>query len=153
MTSAGLFTRSMTFAIVKVFPEPVTPSRVWWRFPSLTPRARFSIAPGWPPCGVKPETISNRPSFGSQAIRKNYQGAARGASLNPRPEHTTFQVSARDEDENPQRHSRRASVRPILLGTGSRGRAEEGPARLRRLGSRRCGLLRRYRRRYLQAKT
>ena len=37
----------MTFAIVNVFPEPVTPSSVSNWLPSLNPLTNFSIACGW----------------------------------------------------------------------------------------------------------
>ena len=37
MTSAGRFTRAMTFAIVNVLPEPVTPSRTWCASAALEP--------------------------------------------------------------------------------------------------------------------
>jgi hypothetical protein len=41
----------MTFAIVKVLPEPVTPSSVWNDSPSFTPSTSLAIASGWSPAG------------------------------------------------------------------------------------------------------
>ena len=46
MISVGLFNFSMTFAMVNVLPDPVTPSRVWHWLPSLKPFTRASIACG-----------------------------------------------------------------------------------------------------------
>ena len=43
----------MTFAMVKVLPEPVTPSSVWYDSPSRMPSTSFSIASGWSPAGRK----------------------------------------------------------------------------------------------------
>ena len=43
----------MTLAIVKVLPEPVTPSSTCSSRPSSTPRASFSMACGWSPVGLK----------------------------------------------------------------------------------------------------
>jgi hypothetical protein len=43
----------MTFAIVYVFPEPVTPSSVWKASPSRMPSASLAIASGWSPAGGK----------------------------------------------------------------------------------------------------
>src|SRR3989344_9147914 len=51
MTRAGLPHLAMTFAIVKVFPEPVTPRSVWSRLPALRPFTSVSIATGWSPAG------------------------------------------------------------------------------------------------------
>ena len=47
----GAIDCSMTFAIVKVLPEPVTPRRTWWRSPSLTARTSCAMASGWSPRG------------------------------------------------------------------------------------------------------
>ena len=46
ITSVGRCIRSMTFAIVKVFPEPVTPRRVWACKPSSRPSTSPAIASG-----------------------------------------------------------------------------------------------------------
>src|SRR5882672_2487633 len=43
----------MTFAIVKVLPDPVTPSSVWDARPSSMPSMSFAIASGWSPDGAK----------------------------------------------------------------------------------------------------
>jgi len=45
-TSAGRPKRAMTFAMVNVFPEPVTPSSVWYESPSRIPSTSLSIASG-----------------------------------------------------------------------------------------------------------
>ena len=46
MTRVGICTFSMTFAMVKVLPEPVTPSSTCSLSPRFTPSASFSIACG-----------------------------------------------------------------------------------------------------------
>jgi hypothetical protein len=46
ITSVGFWTFSMTLAMVKVFPVPVTPRRVWYGSPRTTPSARPSMAVG-----------------------------------------------------------------------------------------------------------
>ena len=43
--------------MVKVLPEPVTPSSTWVRSLSLTPSTRSLIAVGWSPAGSKSDTI------------------------------------------------------------------------------------------------
>jgi len=45
----------MTFAIVKVLPEPVTPRSVCTWLPSLKPCTKASMASGWSPVGAKSE--------------------------------------------------------------------------------------------------
>jgi hypothetical protein len=52
----------MTFAIVYVLPEPVTPSSVWQTRPSFSPCVRRSIASGWSPAGAMAswETTASR---------------------------------------------------------------------------------------------
>jgi hypothetical protein len=50
-TIAGRPSRAITLAIVKVLPEPVTPSSVWKLRPSLTPSTSWAIAAGWSPAG------------------------------------------------------------------------------------------------------
>jgi hypothetical protein len=45
-TIAGLPRRAITLAIVKVLPEPVTPSSVWKLKPSATPSTSCSMACG-----------------------------------------------------------------------------------------------------------
>ena len=42
---------SMTLAMVKVLPEPVTPSRTWCFSPAKTPRTSWPMASGWSPQG------------------------------------------------------------------------------------------------------
>jgi hypothetical protein len=39
------------FAIVKVFPEPVTPSNVWCMFPARIDFTSLAIAWAWSPSG------------------------------------------------------------------------------------------------------
>jgi hypothetical protein len=51
MISVGRSHWAMTFAIVKVFPEPVTPSSVWCRWPARIDATSRSIACGWSPVG------------------------------------------------------------------------------------------------------
>ena len=48
---AGRPSRAITLAIVKVLPEPVTPSSVWKASPSRTPSTSLAIASGWSPDG------------------------------------------------------------------------------------------------------
>lgn len=49
----------MTFAIVKVLPEPVTPSSVWYFIPASKPAVSFAIASGWSPVGANGECKRN----------------------------------------------------------------------------------------------
>jgi hypothetical protein len=51
ITNAGLPYWAITFAMVKVLPEPVTPSSVWLGLPLRSPSTSFSIACGWSPAG------------------------------------------------------------------------------------------------------
>ena len=53
ITKVGLLSCWITFAMVNVFPDPVTPSKVWHWLPSLKPFTSFSIACGWSPVGLK----------------------------------------------------------------------------------------------------
>ena len=57
MTRVGRCTRSMTLAMVKVLPLPVTPSRVWCLKPLFKPSTSLSTAWGWSPVILKSETI------------------------------------------------------------------------------------------------
>ena len=50
-TIAGRPRRAITFAIVKVLPEPVTPSSTWVRSCRLMPSTSSRIAVGWSPFG------------------------------------------------------------------------------------------------------
>jgi hypothetical protein len=59
ITSVGFCTCSMTFAIVKVLPEPVTPSSVWWRRFLRMPSVSSAIAFGWSPAGSNSDTTRN----------------------------------------------------------------------------------------------
>ena len=58
----------MTFAIVYVFPEPVTPSKVWYDSPFWMPSVSVLIASGWSPAGSKIWCSRNRLS-GNVTIR------------------------------------------------------------------------------------
>ena len=58
--SAGRCVASITCAIVKVLPEPVTPSSTWVRSWRLTPSTRSAIACGWSPFGVNSDLITSR---------------------------------------------------------------------------------------------
>ena len=49
----------MTFAMVNVLPEPVTPRSVWYLAPLPISRTSCSIACGWSPAGLKSETNLN----------------------------------------------------------------------------------------------
>ena len=46
ITSVGLFTLAMTFAMLKVLPDPVMPRRVWNCLPLSRPLTSFSMARG-----------------------------------------------------------------------------------------------------------
>src|SRR5471032_2767668 len=48
---AGRPMRAITFAMVNVLPEPVTPSSVWNDRPSSIPSTSVAIAVGWSPAG------------------------------------------------------------------------------------------------------
>src|SRR5579871_5104456 len=54
--SVGFCTASITFAMVKVLPEPVTPSSTWSRSSERTPAVSSEIAPGWSPFGSYSDT-------------------------------------------------------------------------------------------------
>lgn len=53
MTRAGRSKLAITLAIVNVFPEPVTPMRVWDFLPSFRACVSLSMASGWSPAGLK----------------------------------------------------------------------------------------------------
>ena len=75
----------MTCAMVKVLPEPVTPSRTWSRSFSLMPSTSSLIAVGWSPFGVMSETILKRlpPSDFSGRAGLCGTNIAAGASATP----------------------------------------------------------------------
>src|SRR5438105_3152959 len=81
MTSAGRPSWAMTLAIVKVLPEPVTPSKVWWGRPSPRPRTSCSIAAGWSPAGGNGLTNWNSGMVRSDPIRSRG-----GLGLGPDPQ-------------------------------------------------------------------
>ena len=57
--SVGRCNLSITLAIVKVLPEPVTPSSVTSVTPSLRAEQSWSMASGWSPEGLKGDCILN----------------------------------------------------------------------------------------------
>ena len=59
ITRVGRWMRSITWAIVKVFPVPVAPSNVTCGSPAWTAAVSWSIASGWSPAGSKSETTRN----------------------------------------------------------------------------------------------
>jgi hypothetical protein len=52
ITSAGRVWLAITLAMVKVLPEPVTPSSTWSFSPPDTPSMSWRIASGWSPAGL-----------------------------------------------------------------------------------------------------
>ena len=50
----------MTLAMVKVLPEPVTPSSVWYACPPSRPSTSPRIASGWSPCGSNADSTMKR---------------------------------------------------------------------------------------------
>src|SRR5688572_23129010 len=58
----------MTLARVIVLPEPVTPSRVWYRVPASSPRVSAAIASGWSPAGSNGATTWNEAMLKSSVI-------------------------------------------------------------------------------------
>ena len=52
---AGRWVCSMTLAMVKVLPEPVTPSRTWSRSPVAAVATSSAMAEGWSPAGLYSE--------------------------------------------------------------------------------------------------
>ena len=52
-TSAGTSSWAMTLAMVKVLPDPVTPSRVCQRSPLPAALTSSAMAAGWSPVGVE----------------------------------------------------------------------------------------------------
>ena len=55
--SVGLLTWAMTLAMVKVFPDPVTPKRTCALSPRNSPVVSCRMASGWSPVGLKSEEI------------------------------------------------------------------------------------------------
>jgi hypothetical protein len=51
MMRVGFPYAAMTFAMVNVLPEPVTPSSTWLLSPRASPSFSSRIARGWSPCG------------------------------------------------------------------------------------------------------
>src|SRR5688500_190932 len=58
----------MTLARVIVLPEPVTPSRVWYRLPASSPRVSAAIAWGWSPAGSNGATTWNEAMLKSSVV-------------------------------------------------------------------------------------
>src|SRR6056297_3502976 len=59
MIRVGLFGFSITFAMVKVLPEPVTPSKDWCFFPDFKFFTSCFMARGWSPAGLNGVFILN----------------------------------------------------------------------------------------------
>lgn len=59
ITSVGFCAFCMTFAIVNVFPDPVTPKRAWCSRFFVCPSVNLDIAWGWSPAGLNLEEILN----------------------------------------------------------------------------------------------
>ena len=58
-TMAKVIEASITFAMVKVFPDPVTPNNTWLNSSLFAPLTSFFIASGWSPAGLKSDLILN----------------------------------------------------------------------------------------------
>ena len=71
---AGRWSCSMTCAMVKVLPEPVTPRRVWSVRPFLMPSVRALIAVGWSPAGVNSDSM--RKGFELSKLSATFWAAA-----------------------------------------------------------------------------
>ena len=73
---AGRCTASITLAMVKVLPEPVTPSSTWSRSLPCKPATRSRMAAGWSPFGSKGETTWRARAGGGDGRRggKNSTG-------------------------------------------------------------------------------
>src|SRR5262245_29271649 len=98
MTSAGLPHLAMTFAIVNVFPEPVTPIKTCSFSPFSRPLTNFSIACGWSPWGRMSETnlkLARSILFGFFLHRLPQKE-------NKFPEHPDRENNQRKADRNPQ---------------------------------------------------
>src|SRR6266849_3206149 len=57
---AGRCVASITLAMVKVLPEPVTPSSTWLRSWRRTPSTSSLMACGWSPLGSKSDSMTKR---------------------------------------------------------------------------------------------
>ena len=65
--------------MVKVLPDPVTPSRTWWRSPRRRPSLSWAMARGWSPRGWYSQTSLNRNGPGSGEGRAWKAGSSGGA--------------------------------------------------------------------------
>src|SRR5262245_40070975 len=61
----------MTFATVKVFPDPVTPSSTWCCELANNPSVSFAIACGWSPSGSNGATSLNMQIEANRARRQS----------------------------------------------------------------------------------
>src|ERR1700685_4754367 len=72
MMRTGRSQRAMTFAMVNVLPEPVTPRSVWYRFPEERDPTSASIAWGWSPVGLYSEVslncMANQDDIGQRGV-------------------------------------------------------------------------------------
>lgn len=66
----------MVFAMVKVLPLPVTPSKACSRIPPLSPATSFSIAAGWSPVGLYEETSLNLSIYSALPQRTNIRSSS-----------------------------------------------------------------------------
>src|SRR4051812_40999499 len=70
--SAGRCTCWIACAMVKVLPEPVTPSRTWSRSPARIPATMSAMACGWSPAGWKSDMSWNgRPVSGATGTARS----------------------------------------------------------------------------------
>ncbi len=79
---AGRWVASITWAMVKVLPDPVTPSSTCVRSLRLTPSTSSAIAWGWSPFGAKSDLMTKRwpPSdFSGRGGRCGTQGWSRNS--------------------------------------------------------------------------
>src|SRR5437588_5491286 len=81
-TSVGRPKFRMTLATVIVFPDPVTPSRVWKRSPRSSPRVSSAIAFGWSPAGAKGACRSNAALAIICVARQTFSARDLGHTLN-----------------------------------------------------------------------
>ncbi len=64
--------------MVKVLPEPVTPSSTWSRSPRATPSMSAAIACGWSPAGWNSEWIWNGRPISATGRSEERRGCVRG---------------------------------------------------------------------------
>lgn len=77
-----LFDLAITFAMVKVLPEPVTPRSVCLPF-CCTPLASLSIAAGWSPLGANTFASSNCRRLVAESNLRDVKSQKRAYILTP----------------------------------------------------------------------